>query len=1344
MGPAEGSAKEPAKGSVDWAKAEAKRLGRKVAVPAEMGETRDVFANPDGTFTATMRVAPVRVRRGGGWVPVDTTLRRHPDGRIRPVATSKPVVFSGGGREPLVRLYDGGRWVALHWPGPLPTPSLSESSATYAEVLPGVDLRMKATAQGYSKVLVVKNRNSALGRLRFGLTTKGLTATSDRHGNISFRDGKGAPVFVASSALMWDSAGRQAVGKVRLMDRAIVLTPDRRLLTDPATRFPVFVDPDIAIFRNGWGIVLSGHPNNTYWGGDFEHIAKVGLCPETLDPRPAACGSPHIGVARSFFAFDSSWLLGRHVLDAEFNLFLAYTPSCVGGQMQVWGTNPVDGGLTWNNQPFPGGGPSHLGSDHLAGGYNSTCPGRWLGYNATTAVVNSLNFSGGRTAIMIKAGDEGQEHAWKKFLVNGEAPSLSATYNTRPDQPTGLTVEGKPCAQAPNEPHVNPFIDNDPAKGMRGPQLAVRATDPDGGSLRTRFEWKPRGGADATIVRADTVSKASGSTFTADVSASSAVDGARLSYRAIGNDGIDWGVAFAPSNTTWCDVTIDRTAPNVAPTVTSADYPECRFETCPTGGGIGRTGAFTLGRNGVADVAGFRYDLHDQPSTFVAARSDGTATALVTPFKYGPADLFVRSVDKAGNLGPMIRYHFWVGLGTPPSGHWRLNGLDETTILDDSSSHHDGTVSPSSSDWRTGRHGEALWLNGTASASVTTGNGPTLDTSKTFSVAAWARLDRIGGYPTVVSQDGSQASGLHLAARPDGKWAFAMYSNDIGDGGPASAAVSTTPIQVGVWTHLVGVYDQGLQQVRLYVNGALAGTASKGPSWRAGGSFAIGRSKNSGQPFGFWPGSIDDVQAYDRALSVEEIQALATTPAVEELFLPFDEGTGSGTIDASGNYHHGAFSAGASWVPGRVGSGAVRLNGSGTVAVSGASVQTDNSFTVTALVRLDAADGAFQTAVSQDGPLSSGFALQYSPRKKKWVFAVSPQDGNAPAWMVAEPPGLAQAGEWTHLAGVYDAAKGELRLYINGSLEAVQPGRVVANVPGPVLVGRAKQGDQDPDQVAYLRGDVDDVHVWTGVRTGDQIREEFLNPVTKRTGAYSGQLSRYANVAGHHVVTTEIARPGSHFEGSMGLMAPDGAPDTVTIYSCRRGTTDYFLARGGCSGHLELGKLGALYQNPPAGITTLPVYSCAVSSGSHFTSNNADCEGTTVVGLLGYARGYHKLIRSFSPSNDDHITSIFRVPSHYAPEHSLGMVSGPYLPGTTGLLQCRDGNDWFASNQSDCEGKTVVRWIGHIWTVPPDDVTGVAKLFRCRGTDGERWESLDPNCEGRTVDRSLGYVVTEL
>jgi len=135
-----------------------------VVVESLTTSTTETSALPDGTFQYVSSSVPVRVRQGQGWVAVDATLALAKDGLIAPRATEVPVEFSAGGSGPLARVRtSSGSWLEEASPfGALPAPHLKGASATYPEVLPGVDLLLTATAIGMSEVLVVKNKSAAL------------------------------------------------------------------------------------------------------------------------------------------------------------------------------------------------------------------------------------------------------------------------------------------------------------------------------------------------------------------------------------------------------------------------------------------------------------------------------------------------------------------------------------------------------------------------------------------------------------------------------------------------------------------------------------------------------------------------------------------------------------------------------------------------------------------------------------------------------------------------------------------------------------------------------------------------------------------------------------------------------------------------------------------------------------------------------------------------------------------------------------------------------------------------------------------------------------------------------
>ncbi len=136
-------------------------------------------------------------------------------------------------------------------------------------------------------------------------------------------------------------------------------------------------------------------------------------------------------------------------------------------------------------------------------------------------------------------------------------------------------------------------------------------------------------------------------------------------------------------------------------------------------------------------------------------------------------------------------------------------------------------------------------------------------------MSAWAALDALpGNYATVVSQDGRRRENPFYLQYGQGAFAFSTPGGN-------RARYATTP-ELGRWYHLVGVRDAVRNEIRLYVDGALAATAVPGPADVSTGPLAVGRARWGGGNVDFWNGSVDQVRAFDRALSSEEVAALHT------------------------------------------------------------------------------------------------------------------------------------------------------------------------------------------------------------------------------------------------------------------------------------------------------------------------------------------------------------------------------------------------------------------------------------------------------------------------------------
>ncbi|BCJ45067.1 glycoside hydrolase [Actinoplanes ianthinogenes] len=181
-----------------------------------------------------------------------------------------------------------------------------------------------------------------------------------------------------------------------------------------------------------------------------------------------------------------------------------------------------------------------------------------------------------------------------------------------------------------------------------------------------------------------------------------------------------------------------------------------------------------------------------------------------------------------------------------------------------------------------GSYGDLTPVNGPAFTDGHTGQGvafnggnqyldagrPVLNTASDYSVAAWVKLDKAdGAFQTVVSQDGAANSDFFLQySGADQR--FAMSFAGVRALGPSKP-------EVGRWYHLVGVRDTVKGELRLYVDGVLAGTADAClPQAAPTGHTVIGRGKFGGNPVDYLAGAADQVHLYDRALSAAEIQQL--------------------------------------------------------------------------------------------------------------------------------------------------------------------------------------------------------------------------------------------------------------------------------------------------------------------------------------------------------------------------------------------------------------------------------------------------------------------------------------
>ncbi|MFD7134336.1 LamG-like jellyroll fold domain-containing protein [Streptomyces sp. NPDC059894] len=1171
---------------------QAEETGERVEVTGERSEDTTVYANPGGsTFTLEQSAVPLRVATAdGGWESPDATLVRRTDGTVAPKAAAVSMEFSGGGGDdPLVRIEEDGQSLALGWLGALPEPELDGTSAVYRDVLKDVDLQVTASVEGFRHVLVVRTPEAAaqpeLHQIEYSLRTSQLSVVENNSGGYNAVDADGNWVFRAPRAQMWDSAGAGAAAPaaetsslraadastdpgeqadggevgaepmagdtVKPMDVAVdedslTVTPDPELLADTeAQHFPLYIDPTVTWGEAERTLLRSDGYESYGWGNGDDNLGKgVGKC--------GTWGGYYCGpgyTQRLYFEFSPANLKGKRVLDATFRVTEPWAFQCDPRWVQLYRTNNISSSTTWASRP------AHLdlvGDRNVSAGRGSSCdpdtPAAPIEFNddpnesyenLTPTVKSFADGKFSRLTLMLKAKDETDASAWKRFRNDAV---LAVTYVGLPAVPTSPTVASSCETNA-----ADPAWISDPTPKFSA-RVQAAAGGEGGASLRARFYVQRKTSDGWSEVATEPVRPSSGyvgdnATVTVDSPVTLAQNASyRMAVftRSYYNSG-DSSIESHSTVTTkgWCYFTIDSTRPK-APTVTApagAVYAVCPDDGDGCGeatGGPGVAGQFTFTKNSAdANVVAFEYKLAtDKVWTKAAATS--TLTRSVKPALSGVQVLYVRAVDSVGTgqSGETAAIRFNVAEGEGPFGLWHFDdsapGSGATAAADAGTapgSRHDLTLRTAGAGWstfsRTGEGGRSLWLNDTTNTANQTGyadsSGPVVNSQSSFTVSAWAYPADDTAFRTVLSQTGSDNKGFSLYYSPGvGRWVFLMYWWENGTRKYIGANADATPgITLKTWTHLAGVYDGDAHTLSLFVNGQRQGDPVPVPEagWATvvDGNFQIGRAGGYNGTFNnYWKGRVDEVAAFQTALPDAEVAKVAklltadeSARAVELVAAWQPQGsTGTAALtDTVSGYGRGLqLNGGAS-----VTDDAIVLDGvDDSVTAPGPVVDDRESFTVTTEVELDQtvldgkANGYTAQVLGQRTAGGSAWGLWYQRTGVEeyideetgdlltrpvgfWRFGRLNADGSFTAVDSEE----AAAGGAVRLTGVYDAQEGTIRLYLASTQNGVDTAYTAVIGSGELAGGK---GFVDAAWGHYLPGRITDIRIWAGAAAdSDQV-----------------------------------------------------------------------------------------------------------------------------------------------------------------------------------------------------------------------------------------------------------------
>ncbi|MFD4524854.1 LamG-like jellyroll fold domain-containing protein [Streptomyces sp. NPDC058470] len=939
----------------DAAQAEAAKSGDPVEILSLRDERSTTVANPDGTFTVKEYVQPVRTRVDGKWTAIDTTLVKQKNGSYAPKAAITAMSFSGGGDTTFAEIEKDGRSLALDWLDKLPKPKVDGSTATYANVLDGVDLKVTASAEGFSHVLVVKNAQAAanpqLATIELPVDSSSVELTEAEGGGLTATDtGAGGTVFEAPQPLMWDSSheGGEADGEAdatappsptaeasadteavtppdgaQVADVAVdvtadtmTLTPDTALLTDEDTVYPVYIDPVVkTASRTSWAMVSSYWSSNSYW--KFDDDEGVGHCPNDVSYRCASSSD----VKRQFFAIPTATFEDKNIIEASFAVTMVHTYSTSAREVQLArvnssGASAINSKTNWSNQPSSKATVDSKSPTNPAGSCTST--NQNVVFDATSTIQKAADSGWDTTTFRLKAGSESDTSYWKRFCGNAY---VSVKYNRPPLQPDTDQLEMTPGGSCQYGQATKHYVTEAPRVVAVIKDYDHNDVQGNSESLQAQFKvwWTNSSGVEvshtATTGKLNTTGKGQtgqavfkytiGSDVSGDGEAGFSIpSNTTVAWAVRGYDQTSYGPWSIDGDQTRCEFIFDSTKPK-ASVVTSVLYPDDDAWHA----GIGDYGNFTMDSPST-DVTKYEYYFTgphavNTPVKVAAESTGGPATIRWMPPSEGPYFLHVRAIDGAGNAQLTATTHpFLVSDGRAPVAGWTLGDARGAT----SAAGSNGASNAAAGSGVTFGAGGPLGSTDTAASFDGTENAyldastPAVDTSGTFSVSAWVMLPSLPTENmTVVSQDGTSQPGFELSYDVDtASWMFRIPISDMETLG--TWKVSGAAAVPGSWTHLIGVYDAELGKMMLYVNGALVvnDVQARHTTWNAAGGVQIGRRISLDGYIHNLKGSVADVKLHDRVIPETEGQELGGIQPHQLAYWQLDEATAGLSPETAG------------------------------------------------------------------------------------------------------------------------------------------------------------------------------------------------------------------------------------------------------------------------------------------------------------------------------------------------------------------------------------------------------------------------------------------------------------
>ncbi len=398
-----------------------------------------VYLQADGTKTTVISTEAVHYQTPDGrWKEIDNRLEGNPHGNgYVNRAGGNAFAFAEHAQAPaLVSVGNGSGRFSFGIEGVRGESAVVDGNEiSYSEVLPGVDVRLSLHGESLKEIVVLNAAPALDGTdlvMRFPLDLHALRATEES-GGVILENPHGDVVFRIPKPLMFDSATHEPSGESAFSEdirfdleqgpganATLVLTAEGEWLTDEARVYPVFLDPTV-FGPNTPSVDTFVQSNILNTPQDQLDELKSGYYEGPESPEPIT--------TRSLLKFNlDSITQGSTINSATLSVWNKHSYTCESKAVNLHRvTSNWNSSVTWPGRPSFEATPA----DQKIVSKGVACNNAgYVNFDARSIVSWWKNTSATNEGFMLKADNESDEKAWKKWASDqaSNKPQLEINY----------------------------------------------------------------------------------------------------------------------------------------------------------------------------------------------------------------------------------------------------------------------------------------------------------------------------------------------------------------------------------------------------------------------------------------------------------------------------------------------------------------------------------------------------------------------------------------------------------------------------------------------------------------------------------------------------------------------------------------------------------------------------------------------------------------------------------------------------------------------------------------------------------------------------------------------------